>query len=463
MNVDHLGVRRPTLGDERGFALFTVIIFAFLVLITGMAFFAMASYETKAAIYGEDTAEAFYLADAGIELARSELLNEGTWRGPVPATALGAGTYLVNTVDSVYAATGDSALYVYSEGQVRRATRAVEAWFEVKPPEDATALLVMRNLDASHGNICISGHVHANGDADFGKNDAHLKCGGTYTEGFRLDPPAIYTEPAYYPNSTYYYVRGLYIAAGGGKHGTPSLTEARIFDQDDNDITAAMPFVISDSNGLISYNNATGEFVFNFDGNVGPANQEAVDYFFGPNSPFFALNTAAGHTSVVVNFGTYLGGTPSTSRLELKSTSGSSSVRATLINSRYIGTPGGDRLDWNNWAGGWTYMATKLTFEPANGIALITHNIDQSNAQVQIGTSAYPALLYVTRDVDDVQGQFSVTGSVIVLRDWVNQGGPDITFNPGFIPKLPPYLEGFPFGGKSGVTELLDWREVAVR
>jgi hypothetical protein len=106
-------------------------------------------------------------------------------------------------------------------------------------------------------------------------------------------------------------------------------------------------------------------------------------------------------------------------------------------------------------------MKTKLTFEPSNGIALITQNVDQSNAQVQIGTEAHPALLYVTGDVDDVQGQFSVTGSVIVLRDWKSEGGPDIIFNPGFIPKLPPYLKDF-FGGKSGVTELLDWREVAV-
>jgi hypothetical protein len=454
MNADHLGVRRPPRGDERGFALLTVVVFSFLVVITGMAFFAMASYETKAAIYGEDTAEAFYLADAGIELARSELLNEGTWRGPVASTALGAGTFFVNTVDSVYAATGDSALYIYSEGHVRRATRAVEVWFEVKPPEEATALLVMRDLDASHGNICISGHVHANGDADFGSGDVHLKCGGTYTDGFRLDPPAIYTEPAYYPNSTYYYVQGKYTPKVGP---TPAKTEALVFDRDGNDITASLPNVLTP---LVTYDKVNSVFSYNFDGNL--AGMAAVDYFFGTGSPFFAADTAAGNTSVVVNFGTYYGGTPATSDLTLKSSSNTASVTATIINSRYTGTPGGDRLDWNNWTGGWTYMKTKLTFEPSNGIALITQNVDQSNAQVQIGTEAHPALLYVTGDVDDVQGQFSVTGSVIVLRDWVNQGGPDITFNPGFIPLLPPYLEGFPFGGKSGVTELLDWREVAV-
>jgi hypothetical protein len=453
MNADHLGVRRPPRGDERGFALLTVVVFSFLVVITGMAFFAMASYETKAAIYGEDTAEAFYLADAGIELARSELLNEGTWRGPVASTALGAGTFFVNTVDSVYAATGDSALYIYSEGQVRRATRAVEAWFEVKPPEEVTALLVMEDLEAK-GNLCIDGHVHVvKGEIDFGGHDQHLDCGGTYSQGFDILPPAIYTEPEYYPNSTYYYVQGKYTPKVGP---TPAKIEALVFDRDGNNITAALPNVL---NPLLSYDKDEKVFSFNFDGNL--AGRPAVDYFFGANSPFFALDTAAGNTSVVVNFGTYYGGTPSTSDLSLKSSDSNASVRATIINSRYIGTPGGDRLDWHNWAGGWTYMKTKLIFEPWNGMALITHNIDQSNAQVQIGTEANPALLYVTRDVDDVQGQLSVTGSVIVLRDWKSEGGPDIIFNPGFIPKLPPYLKDF-FGGKSGVTELLDWREVAV-
>ncbi len=166
-----------------------------------MAFFAMASYETKAAMYGEDTAEAFYLADAGIELVRSELLNEGTWRGPVPQTALGAGTYFVNTVDSVYAVTGDSALYVYSEGHVRRATRAVEAWFNVEPPEQATAMVVMEDLEAK-GNLCIEGHVHVNGDADFGHHDVHLTAAAPTARDSTSFRPVIYTEPEYYPNST---------------------------------------------------------------------------------------------------------------------------------------------------------------------------------------------------------------------------------------------------------------------
>ncbi len=457
----HRGTLGPPAGDQRGFALFTVIVFAFLILITGMAFFAMASYETKAAIYREDSSEAFYLADAGIELARSEILNEGTWRGPVPETALGAGTFTVQVVDSIYPATGDSAIHVYSEGHVRRSDRAVEAWLDAVPPEYALALLVMEDIFV-RGNLCVEGHLHANGDADFGPADVMLTCDGTYSENFVILPPAIYTEPEYYPNSTYYYVRGLYVPGSTEKKKSKAdLIEARIFDRYDNDITESMPFIISAETNLLDYDLDSATFIFDLDGNI--SGVPTVDYLFGDNSPYFALDTAAGHTSVVVNFGTYLGSTPTRSRIELKSTDASGSVRATLINSRYIGTPGGDRLDWRNWDGGMTYLATKLTFEPRSGIALITHYLDQANALVQIGTEANPALLYVTRDVDDVQGQLTVTGSVVVLGNWINQGGPGVSWNPGFIPLLPPFLEGFPFGGVSGITELLDWREVAVR
>ncbi len=142
-----------------------------------------------------------------------------------------------------------------------------------------------------------------------------------------------------------------------------------------------------------------------------------------------------------MNFGTFYGSTPSTADIELRSSSGTASVTATIINSRYIGFPGGDRLDWNNWTGGWTYFATLLAFEPVNGISLITHNLDQSNCQVALGTPVNPSLLYVTRDVDDVQGQLSVTGSVIVLRDWTSQGGPDVSYDPGFFWSLTPDLQ----------------------
>ncbi len=161
----------------------------------------------------------------------------------------------------------------------------------------------------------------------------------------------------------------------------------------------------------------------------------------------------------MVNFGAYSGSTKAD--IVLKQTPGSPSLTATIINTRYMGVPG-ERLKTERWVGGTLRLKTDVVFEPRNGIAAIVHNVDQSNAQTTVGTPAYPALFYVTGDVVDVQGQFSVTGTVVVLGNWTNHGNPDITFDPGFIPDLPPYLEGFPFGGKSGVTELLDWREVAV-
>ncbi len=70
--------------------------------------------------------------------------------------------------------------------------------------------------------------------ADFGKHDVHLDCGGTYSDEFDIFPPVIYTEPEYYPSSTYYYVLATNLH---GAHGGTNV--ARIYDRDGIDITPA--------------------------------------------------------------------------------------------------------------------------------------------------------------------------------------------------------------------------------
>ena len=76
--MNHNPTYRPRRGDEDGFALFAVIIFAVIVGLSGLAFFSMASYEFKSAENQQRSSEAFYLADGAVELARGALLEDIT-------------------------------------------------------------------------------------------------------------------------------------------------------------------------------------------------------------------------------------------------------------------------------------------------------------------------------------------------------------------------------------------------
>ena len=87
--------------DQRGFALFAVMLFSVIVGITGLAFFSMTSSEFKGASDRQRSVEAFYLADGSLGAARGALLDDQSWRGPIPETQLGSGTFLVSAVDTV--------------------------------------------------------------------------------------------------------------------------------------------------------------------------------------------------------------------------------------------------------------------------------------------------------------------------------------------------------------------------
>lgn len=67
-------------GGERGAALLGVLIFAFVMAIIGLAFFAMAGYETRAAQQDLASQRAFWLAEAGRERCMRYL--EGLWNPP---------------------------------------------------------------------------------------------------------------------------------------------------------------------------------------------------------------------------------------------------------------------------------------------------------------------------------------------------------------------------------------------
>ena len=206
---------------------------------------------------------------------------------------------------------------------------------------------------------------------------------------------------------------------------------------------------------VTTYDTSTKTYTFSFN-SAAKINQ----YFdFGPGGVF---KKDAGTNSVVVNFGEAPDGPPGAlySALDLDGAA-SSNIHSTLINTRFTGTTETDRLSTAFWVGG-TCAVKQITMEPYNGIALIVYNLDKpGSSQTTLGTTAWPALVYVTHDVNSINSNFNLTGSIIVLNDFVSTGGPNITYNSGFIENLPNYLQQDWPDGVSGTLKVLRWREVA--
>ena len=100
--------------------------------------------------------------------------------------------------------------------------------------------------------------------------------------------------------------------------------------------------------------------------------------------------------------------------------------------------------------------------EPYYGLALLIYDLDRpGSSHVYIGSETWPALLYVTRDVDRINSNFQLIGSLICLGTFKSQGTPDIIFNDGFMENLPPWLQEDWPDGVSGTLRILRWREIA--
>ena len=85
---------------KAGYTLLAVMIFVLVLTIAGSMFFAMASYETKGAMYRERSSEAFYLADGAVERARAKLLDDRSWRAGWSDVQAGRGHYDLTIRDS---------------------------------------------------------------------------------------------------------------------------------------------------------------------------------------------------------------------------------------------------------------------------------------------------------------------------------------------------------------------------
>jgi len=418
-----------------------VIVFALVVIIAGFTFFALASYETRNALYREDSSEAFYLADAALERMRAHFLDNRAWRQGYSGVPLGRGTYDLAVVDSTFPGETD-VVWALATGHVGVADRSIELFAKVPATAFQVGILVLGDANVG-GNLCLLGDAHVVGMADFGPHDSHLACGGAYTSGFTITPPPVYTEPAYYPNTTYYYVIGNMIS------GTP---QARILDANGVDITS---FKQDSLTTVTSYNNGQNLFTFDFSGTA------TVDHYFNDSTGVFNRNTGVGDVAVVVNFGQVSLTSPVSTAAVVIDGGSTSDVHSTIINTRFTGVTTAQRSDTNYWTGGLTTIK-QIVMEPYQGIALIVHDLQKQGGSLsQVGTTTWPAFVYVTRDVVAVNSNFNLVGGIACLRNWNSTGGPSIQFDAGFLQNFPAYLYQSWTGGVSGSLKVLRWREVA--
>lgn len=441
--MNHNPTYRPGRGNEDGFALFAVIIFAVIVGLSGLAFFSMASYEFKSAENQQRSSEAFYLADGAVELARGALLEDITWRGPVPTTLLGRGNYTLSIVDTVV--NGEDALILRGSGFVDESARGVETLAEVKPLLEVVGVFAGDDLTAT-GGLTLSGHAHVNGAADFGAGDNQLKA-GTYDEGYEIYPPAIFVGPDNFPNSTYYRVVATSRSPG----------RARVYQYDHG--SGDWIYVTRDSLGpsIVSY--AANAYTFSF-GN------KTESLFSTVGNSLFKLDNSSSHDYVVVDFGHPDDASLSISNVNLGAASETWLMEATIVNTRFEGDPDpGDsrRVEpcgsW--WQGGSIVWDSGLTFAPRGCVALVSNQLGpiQANAQGRLGTSTRPALTYVTGTVHGIKGAREIHGALIALCDLTWTGGPNVFYNPDFLDCLPEGVLGL---GGAGFLQFLQWREVGL-
>ena len=189
-----------------------------------------------------------------------------------------------------------------------------------------------------------------------------------------------------------------------------------------------------------------------------------IDFYFNDSTGIFRRE--AGDDAVVVNFGEVPlmdpPGSEGIAHLEFDG-GGSSVIHATIINTRFIGTSESQRLDSSYWVGG-ALIPKQIIFEPYYGLAILSHDFLTEAAggtQSSIGTETWPALTYVTHDVENMSSNAVVIGEIICLNNWRNLGGPDVIHNPGFMGYLPGYfIDDWP-ADVSGTMHTLRWREVA--
>lgn len=429
---------------EKGMALLTVLVFAFIFLVGTMTFFTLAGYESGLAESRENSSRAFFIAEAGIERCKDKLLEDGHWAAGLDSVPFDGGFYSV-TVDTVMFEDSLRTRF-YSEGHFQGSKRDVEVIANIKAATLGLAIYA-RNDMILQGNICLDGFAHANdeiiNDDHFVESDA---CDGMWDSGYGMDPPPAYTHPDSFPGATYYYIAAN---DGPGKQDT-------LFIKDRNWNTLSY---------YVKGVTVPGRPHPDMDWSYEPENGGTLNLELKPTNALDqavgAFPRAVGDFTVVINFGGLQSYMNHARTNMLFHESGNFLIESTIINTRYSSTAGtstAERLTASNWTGGSIETKVKTVFNPLYCIAFLAQSVT-GNAQVFIGTEGSPALSYVMEHGNFANGQWTIYGSLISLSNITVGGGVNLTFDPAFIECLPPSLSlNWPIGA-SGVMEILQWRE----
>ncbi len=491
------GTRRGRDSRDEGMALITVVILGLIFSILGFTLFAMATFELNQTTYRDQSASAFWLAEAAIEHAKGEVFKHIQWDAGFDSVPRAEGWYNLTVSDSTY--NGKDVTYWYAQGFVRRpdgrfVERDIEVFADLGPAGFEYALFSMHDIIAG-GNAGVCGLVHANGEVDNGGNsfDPQLddSCRGgeeNITEDFEVLPPGMRTEPAFYPNTSYYYIVGD-PAAGPGPGQVWIL---RALTQTgpvwaDSLLPGAVLHSIRSGNGGVG--DIRAMVVGTLDATDGPSvvyGGNSVSYRFkNPTDLNNVFHWTTGKCKrdirwdgtpdenkyVIVNFGEYVDRTtPKFANLDFDDNPAyDAPIQSSVINTRYSPPGVGDfsltsLVETANWFGG-NNVLSHVKFVPENGLALLIHNITMSGpAQIEIGTPAKPAVFYLT---GSITGSFSANGNIYgttIVLGTIDKLVGTIAFHyePGYQLNLPPYLQPF-WQNPSGHAEILFWREVPAK
>jgi hypothetical protein len=206
---------RTSLRDQRGGILVGVTIFTVVMLLSALAVLRVGSQDAALAVRDVRTAEAFYLAEAGVERGESWLEAQDTYpeAGLRPfgeeAEGLGCGEYLVEIIpDSTHSTPTRPAFTIRSTGDANGKVRTVEV--DVVPQTFGDFLYFTDNELSSSGATIwfvtpdyINGPMHTNGqmllwgDPRFGGNVASA-WGGPDDGDPTHDPTFEYFNGNYY-------------------------------------------------------------------------------------------------------------------------------------------------------------------------------------------------------------------------------------------------------------------------
>lgn len=193
------GRRRSNCRGQKGIALVITLLIMTILLVMGTAFMSISSTETMIALNERNRAQAFHLAEAGVERAIAELGLNGAYGGSGGEQNLGPGTYTVSVcpptcIAPIVAPADPNQRIITATGCVRnctmfgRATAQIGVTVQRGSPfqfglfglnifrlESSGTGVVVDSYDSSLGpydpaNPGFEGHIHSNADIDVQAN-----------------------------------------------------------------------------------------------------------------------------------------------------------------------------------------------------------------------------------------------------------------------------------------------------